>query len=145
MTMSYGGTMYPSSKKGNPNAITTNISDGTEITGDVSFKDTMRIDGQFDGNLNGDHLIISSSGRVLGDVVANSCVCYGQIVGNLTLERLQVKQGGKIDGTVTTVDLEVESGAVLIGEIRQPKKELRLVGDDNNHFTSEMEKENAKM
>jgi len=137
--------MFSSSKKGNPDAITTIIGDGTEITGDVSFKDTMRIDGQFDGNLNGDHLIISSSGRVLGDVVANSCVCYGQIVGNLTLERLQVKQGGKIDGTVTTVDLEVESGAVLIGEIRQPKKELRLVGDDNNHFTSEMEKENAKM
>lgn len=122
--------MFSSAKKSNPDAISTILGEGTEINGDMSFKDTMRIDGQFDGNLNGDHLIVSATGKVLGDVVASSCVCYGQIVGNLTVEKLQVKATGRIDGTVSTNDLEVESGSILSGEISQKKKELRLVHEE---------------
>lgn len=122
--------MFSSTKKSNPDAISTILGEGTEITGDMSFKDTMRVDGQFDGNLNGDHLIVSATGKILGDVVATSCVCYGQIVGNLTVEKLQVKATGRIDGTVSTDDLEVESGSILSGEIRPKKKELRLVHEE---------------
>lgn len=122
--------MFSSAKKSNPDAISTILGEGTEITGDMSFKDTMRVDGQFDGNLNGDHLIVSATGKILGDVVALSCVCYGQIVGNLTVDKLQVKQTGRIDGTVSTDDLEVESGSVLSGEIAPKKKELRLVHEE---------------
>jgi len=122
--------MFSSAKKGNPDAISTILGEGTEITGDMSFQNTMRIDGHFDGNLNGEHLIVSATGKVLGDVVAASCVCFGQIVGNLTVEKLQVKATGRIDGTVSTNDLEVESGSVLSGEISQKKKELRLVHED---------------
>ncbi len=121
--------MFSSTTKASPDAITTILGEGTEVNGDLSFKDTLRIDGQFDGNLTGDHLIISASGRILGDVCAISCVCYGQIRGNLTLDALQVKKGGRIDGTISADDLEVESGAVLIGEIGVKKKELRLVDD----------------
>lgn len=136
--------MFSPAKKNNPEAVTTIIGAGAEITGDMSFKETMRIDGQFDGNLNGDNLIISASGKVMGDVVASSCVCYGQVVGNITVERLQVKQGGKIDGTVSTTILEVESGALLSGEIRQPKKELRLVAGEIEKSAPVTEKNSAK-
>ncbi len=136
--------MFSSAKKNNPDAVTTIIGAGAEITGDMSFKETMRIDGQFDGNLRGDNLIISASGKVMGDVVASSCVCYGQVVGNMTVERLQVKQGGKIDGTVSTAILEVESGALLSGEITQPKKELRLVTGETDKIASVPEKNSAK-
>ncbi|OQY21678.1 MAG: hypothetical protein B6I37_08295 [Desulfobacteraceae bacterium 4572_35.2] len=123
--------MFSSTKKSNPDAISTILGEGTEITGDMSFTDTMRVDGQFDGNLNGDHLIVSATGKILGDVVATSCVCYGQIVGNLTVEKLQVKATGRIDGTVGTDDLEVESGSILSGEIGPKKKELRLVHEES--------------
>lgn len=122
--------MFSSAKKSNPDAISTILGEGTEITGDMSFQSTMRIDGQFDGNLSGEHLIVSATGKVFGDVVAESCVCYGQIVGNLTVEKLQVKATGRIDGTVSTNDLEVESGSILSGEISQKKQELRLVQEE---------------
>ncbi|MDY0190967.1 MAG: polymer-forming cytoskeletal protein [Desulfuromonas sp.] len=136
--------MFSKAKKSNPDAITTILGAGAEITGDMSFKETMRIDGQFDGNLSGDNLIVSASGKVLGDVVANSCVCYGQVVGNMKVEKLQVKQGGKIDGTVSTAILEVESGALLSGEIRQPEKELRLVAGEVEKMLSAPEKTSLK-
>ena len=118
-----------SSKHGNCDAITTILGEGTVLTGDMRFEGTTRIDGQFDGNLSGDNLIVSATGRVLGDIIATSCVCYGQIDGNLTLEHLYVKQGGRINGTITTANMEVESGAVLCGEIKQQKQEVCLLQD----------------
>ncbi|MEA3464760.1 MAG: polymer-forming cytoskeletal protein [Thermodesulfobacteriota bacterium] len=123
--------MFSSSSKKdkNPEVLTTVLGEGTEITGEMSFQGTMRIDGQFDGNLCGEHLIISAKGKVVGDVIAQSCVCYGQVDGNLTVEALHVKQGGRIDGTVSTNDLAVELGSALNGEVKPKKKELRLVQD----------------
>lgn len=127
--------MFSSSpKKDNPEAITTILGEGTVITGDMSFQGSMRIDGQFDGNLSGDHLIVSENGKVVGDVLAQSCVCYGQIRGNLTVDELQVKQGGRIDGTINTDDLAVESGSLLNGEVKPKKKELRLVQDGSDEL-----------
>lgn len=123
--------MFSSSKKGNPDAISTILGEGTEITGDMSFKNTLRIDGKFDGNLTGDHLIVSVTGKILGDVVAVSCVCYGQIIGTLTVDKLQVKQSGRIDGTVSTDDLHVESGSILSGEISPKKKDPLLVHEED--------------
>ena len=38
-----------SKKKETPEAITTILGEGTEVTGDLVFKGSMRIDGQFDG------------------------------------------------------------------------------------------------
>ncbi|WP_316348189.1 polymer-forming cytoskeletal protein [Desulfuromonas acetoxidans] len=118
-----------SNKKETPEAITTILGEGTEVTGDLVFKGSMRIDGQFDGNLTGDHLIISASGKVVGDVSAKSCICHGQVTGNLSVDELQVKKGGNVDGTITTKDLSVESGAFLDGEVKLKKKELHVVDD----------------
>ncbi|MBN2644450.1 MAG: polymer-forming cytoskeletal protein [Desulfuromonadaceae bacterium] len=123
--------MFSSSSKTNGStAISTILGEGTQLTGEMTFKGTMRIDGQFDGNLSGEHLVISASGKVIGDVVAISCLCHGEIQGNLTVDRLELKQGGRIDGTISADDLVVESGALMMGEVRPKKKELRLLKED---------------
>ena len=51
------------------------------------------------------------------------------MTGNLSVDELQVKKGGNVDGTITTKDLSVESGAFLDGEVKLKKKELHVVDD----------------
>ena len=49
-----------------------------------------------------------------------------------------MKKGGRIDGTINTDDLAVESGSVLNGEVNPQQKELRLVqGVDAGEKTKE--------
>lgn len=125
--------MFSSAGKNRCNdAISTILGEGVQLTGDMRFGGTARIDGEFDGNVSGDHLIISPSGKVLGDVVARSCVCYGHIDGHISVESLQVKQGGYINGTIVTDNLEVESGSTINGEIKpRQQQSVPLLEEDD--------------
>lgn len=101
-----------------PNAISSIIGQDMNIVGDLSFKSKIQIDGRLQGNLSGTCLVLSESGRIVGDVATDSLICYGQIDGNLTVGKLFLKKTGVINGRVETSDLSVESGGCLNGEIR---------------------------
>lgn len=101
-----------------PNAISSIIGQDMTIIGDLTFKSKIQVDGRLQGNLSGTCLVLSESGRIVGDVVTDSLICYGQIDGNLTVGKLFLKKTGVINGRVETSDLSVESGGRLNGEIR---------------------------
>lgn len=101
-----------------PNAISSIIGQDMTIVGDLSFKSKIQVDGRLQGNLSGTCLVLSESGRIVGDVATDSLICYGQIDGNLTVGKLFLKKTGVINGRVETSDLSVESGGRLNGEIR---------------------------
>jgi len=99
------------------NAITSVIGKDMTIVGDLSFKSKIQIDGHLHGNLCGTCLILSESGRIIGDIETDCLICYGQIDGNLKVGKLFLKKTGVINGRVETSDLSVESGGSLNGEI----------------------------
>lgn len=107
-----------------PNAISSVIGQDMTIVGDLSFKSKIQIDGRLQGNLSGTCLVLSQSGRILGDVTTDSLICYGQIDGNLQVGKLFLKKTGVINGRVETSDLSVESGGRLNGEIRPRNNDL---------------------
>lgn len=107
-----------------PNAISSIIGQDMTIVGDLSFKSKIQVDGRLHGNLSGTCLVLSESGRVVGDIITDSLICYGQIDGNVTVSKLFLKKTGVINGRVETSDLSVESGGRLNGEIRPHNPEL---------------------
>jgi len=64
-------------------AITAILSAQMEITGEIRFQGKTRIDGRVQGNIEGQHLVLSKTGRVEGDLVLESLVCHGQVHGNI--------------------------------------------------------------
>jgi cytoskeletal protein CcmA (bactofilin family) len=109
-----------------PNAISSIIGQDMTIVGDLSFKSKIQVDGRLQGNLSGTCLVLSESGRIVGDVASDSLICYGQIDGNLTVGKLFLKKTGVINGRVETSDLSVESGGILNGEIKPKSQDLGL-------------------
>ena len=103
------------------------IGQDMQLVGDVSFKGKLRLDGRIKGNIRGDYLIMGENGVVVGDVMANTFVCSGRVEGNVNVKKFQISTSGAINGKVEAVDLAVESGAALSGEIKSRSKELRLV------------------
>ncbi len=98
------------------------------IAGDVSFKGKARIDGSVEGNVRGDYLIISSTGKIRGDILAQVVVCQGRVEGNIRADRVHAQNEAVIQGCIQSTDLAVESGAQLTGEIKAPaSKDLRLI------------------
>ncbi|MBU0481937.1 MAG: polymer-forming cytoskeletal protein [Proteobacteria bacterium] len=102
----------------NSDAITSIIGTDMTIIGDLTFNSKVRIDGNVEGNITGEYLILSESGNITGDIDADTVVCHGQIDGNLRVNKVYLKKDGVINGRLETSDLSVESGGVLNGEIK---------------------------
>ncbi|MBU2539221.1 MAG: polymer-forming cytoskeletal protein [Proteobacteria bacterium] len=111
----------------NSETITSVIGADMQLVGDISFKGKLRLDGKAEGNISGEYLILGETGTISGDVVVSTFVCSGRVEGTVNVKKLYVVKSGFIEGKVETMDLAVESGAVLNGEIKSRSQELRLV------------------
>ncbi len=108
-------------------AINSIIGQGLNIVGDLSFSGKLKLDGTIKGNVKGEYIVIGKTGVVTGDVNIETCICQGKVYGNINSKDLTVVKGCRIEGNVETVNLAVESGASLIGEVKVDDKDLRLI------------------
>ncbi len=110
-------------------AISSIIDKSMTITGEISFKGKARIDGVIIGNIKGEHLILSESGKIEGDITVSSFNCYGTIQGNIKADILTARKDCSIQGKLEAGSLTVEPGAALQGEIKASAKSLKQVTD----------------
>ncbi len=99
-------------------AISSIIDSSMKIKGEISFKGKARVDGQIDGNINGEHLVLSEAGTINGDVITSSFICQGRIEGNIKAELVTAKKTCTITGKLESGSLTVEPGATITGEIK---------------------------
>jgi len=91
------------------------IDQGTELKGDLTFKGSFRIEGNFKGTINSDSiLIVGERGRVEADIKVGQIVINGEVRGNIQAsQRVEVHGKGRVYGTIQTPKLVVEEGAYL--------------------------------
>lgn len=104
--------------------ISSIVDQNMQINGELAFKGKTRIDGSVTGNINGEHLILSQSGTIVGDIEVTSFVCHGTIEGNVSAEMVTARKGCSIHGKVVTANLVVEPGAALDGEVKTIKEHV---------------------
>ena len=112
-----------SQKKGEPRKVTideskTVLGANAVFKGELTFKDTLCIDGEFEGKLaTSDKLIVAEQGAVLADIEAGTVICRGKITGNVKAsQKVEIQSTGKIVGDVLTPALMIELGAVFNGK-----------------------------
>lgn len=98
--------------------ISTIIADGCIIDGNLSSTSSVRVDGVVNGNVQVQQgIIIGNTGKIMGNVRAKESVVFGEVNGNITVEKLEIKSTGKIAGDITTQALEMDFGAVYNGKV----------------------------
>jgi cytoskeletal protein CcmA (bactofilin family) len=100
------------------------------IKGEMLFKGKTRIDGTINGNVDGEHLILSETGKIAGDINVSSFNCYGSLEGNVKATMLTARKNCSIHGKIEAGSLTVEPGASIQGEINAAAKDLKLVEKD---------------
>jgi cytoskeletal protein CcmA (bactofilin family) len=93
------------------------IGQGTRINGDLISNGDFRVDGAIEGGVKvGQRLVIGSTGKILGNIEADSATVAGHIKGNLTVKNvLELKPSAKIDGDIITNKMVIEAGAQFNG------------------------------
>jgi cytoskeletal protein CcmA (bactofilin family) len=99
-------------------SISTLISEGCILDGNLKAPAYARIDGQITGDIMVDEgLILGEKGIILGSVITKEMVVYGTVNGNIQVNSLEIKATGKITGEIRTQTLQVENGAVYNGSL----------------------------
>ncbi len=107
-------------------AISCIISKEMHITGEISFKGKARIDGAVIGNIKGEYLVLSETGRVNGNLELGALICHGTIEGDVDARLVTAHSTASIKGKLTSTNLTVEPGASLEGEIHSASRKQAL-------------------
>jgi cytoskeletal protein CcmA (bactofilin family) len=111
------------------------IDKDTEITGDIKFKESFRIDGVFKGKiLSGGGLIIGETGEVEADIEVISIAVNGRVKGSIKAkDKIEIFSKGRVIGSVTAPKLTIEDGAFFQGSCQMEMKSLESKTRDNEN------------
>ena len=123
---SFGTTTAGEARPAATGALTAFIDQGSEFEGKLCFKDTVRIDGHFKGEISSQNtLIVGETGEVDANIESQTVVISGSVVGDVVARRqLVVHKTGRLQGNVETESLVIEEGAQVNGQVkmtREPK------------------------
>ena len=98
---------------------TTVIASDTRIKGEMSFTNTARIDGKFEGVIAAKgELQVGGGATCAADINADSLVCDGVVTGNVNAtQRVQLNGKAKMKGDIVSERLICSEGASLVGHV----------------------------
>ena len=97
------------------------LAEGTEIKGEIRFRDTLRVDGKISGKVTSEgELVVGESGEVEAEVQVGILSVSGKVSGTMKVkEKVEIHTKGKISGelTVEKPNLIIHEGAIFEGDI----------------------------
>jgi cytoskeletal protein CcmA (bactofilin family) len=111
-----------------PGALTAFIDQGSSFEGKLSFKDTVRIDGHFSGQITSENtLVVGETGIIEANVRSQIVIVSGTIAGDIVAGRkVMMHKTGRVDGNIQTPSLVMEDGAILNGQLKMSEKKAQL-------------------
>lgn len=93
------------------------IDRGSQVRGDLTFEDSFRIDGRFEGKIRaGRELIIGDNADVTADIEVGKLQVNGNLKGSVkATERVELLAQARVYGDVVTPVLRIEEGAMFQG------------------------------
>ncbi len=109
-----------SSSAGGMGNLTAFIDQGSEFEGKLSFKDTVRIDGTFSGEISSDNtLIVGESGQIHATINSVCVVISGFVEGDIhASDQIVLHKTAVVNGNLEAPSITMEDGAQLNGTVR---------------------------
>lgn len=91
---------------------------GTEIDGELRFKNTFRIDGKVKGRIHSDNLlIVGETGQVDAEIDCAVVSIRGTVTGRVQgRQRIELLAGSRVNATLVSPRLVIEEGAFFQGQ-----------------------------
>jgi cytoskeletal protein CcmA (bactofilin family) len=87
------------------------------IVGDIITQGEMQIDGQVDGDITCQRLVVGEGARIAGEVSAETVEVHGELRGKINAGSVVIARTARVYGDVTHESLEIEAGAQMEGHL----------------------------
>ena len=95
------------------------IGEDLTITGDVTSKGEIHLDGHVQGDVNCAALVLGENSSVEGNVTADEVVIRGRLIGTVRATRLMLQSTSHVEGDLIHQSLAMEQGAFFEGKSRR--------------------------
>lgn len=99
-------------------AAATTLGEDTEFSGTLSFGNSLKIEGKFQGDLTSSgHLIVGGSGQVRAEIKVGSLTVEGKLTGNIKAkDTVDLQSTAEVFGDVNASKIKIEEGVVFVGK-----------------------------
>jgi len=103
--------------------ITTTLGKETSFSGILKFRESLKIDGNFEGEIESPGFLYIENGAVVkANIKVGSVVVGGVVRGNIEAsERLEMLATGRVYGNIRTAKLNIADGVVFEGKCEMIK------------------------
>lgn len=114
-------------KKSEKGKIDSYIGESVKLKGILNFKGSLKIDGNFEGEIIADNtLIVGENGNVKAEIKGETVINRGRIFGNIeATKKISFYSQSLLSGNIHTPLLYVEEGTEFNGNCQMPKTEQR--------------------
>ena len=105
------------------------LSPDISITGSVVAEGEIQLDGTIEGDVRAGTLTIEEGATVKGEIVAETVVVRGRIVGGVRARQVELLATAHIEGDIVHNTLSIESGATFEGHCRRAPDPLNGQAD----------------
>ena len=104
------------------------IDQGSEFEGKLSFKDTVRIDGSFTGEIRSENtLIVGETGEIQASIQSKCVLVSGTVVGDVVAtQKVVLHKTARVQGNIDAPCFAIEDGAVFNGQVKMQRPEAAL-------------------
>jgi cytoskeletal protein CcmA (bactofilin family) len=95
------------------------IGEDLSITGNVTSKGEIQVDGEIQGDINCGSLLLGDKSQVIGGVLAEDVVVRGRVVGSIRGLRVTLQAQSHVEGDIFHQSLAIEQGAYFEGKSRR--------------------------
>ena len=97
---------------------------GSNFSGELSFEQTFRIDGKFQGKIRaGSELIIGDSAEVDADIEVERISVNGRLAGVVRAkERIELMAGARVSAELISPIIRIEEGAIFDGTCKMAER-----------------------
>ena len=101
---------------------------GAEFTGKLMFNGSVRIDGDFKGDIFGNGtLVIGEGAGIEADIHVDSALVSGEVRGKIDVKKsIKIYSTGKLLGDVNTPSFAIEEGAFFEGNCHMTRSEAEI-------------------
>ena len=137
--------MFTRNQRPEPDRIDVTIGESATFSGEIRTEASVRIDGVMEsGRIETlGNVIIGPNARVQGDIRAKTVSVSGAYQGDLTAQRVELLEGGRMWGTIRVASFLLDEGGYLHGELIMLTDEKMENPFEEKEEKKEEEKEDA--
>lgn len=127
----------------NTDKIDTVIGKNTSAEGNIKTQGTIRIDGNFNGQIDvKGNIVIGESAKLEADISTENIVISGEVKGNITAKgQMQLTSTAKLYGDIEVQNLIIDDGAIFEGKCKMAKSNTI---DNPGGIKEKVQKEKSK-